>query len=156
MPHDDAAALANYGEQQFHSIGCAECHPQRLGEVDGIYSDLLLHDMGSGLADPTPAAPATVVVGQTISSGYFGGGVVDKFVTLKSGILQEWRTPPLWGVADSAPYLHDGRAQTLTEAIMLHGGEAGASVAAFRTLPPADRAALVGFLGTLSIEPVLR
>jgi CxxC motif-containing protein (DUF1111 family) len=64
-------------------------------------------------------------------------------------INQEWRTPPLWGVADSAPYLHDGRAETLLEAISLHGGEAHATRERFLLLPLRDRQAIIAFLKTL-------
>ncbi|MEM9587554.1 MAG: di-heme oxidoredictase family protein, partial [Planctomycetota bacterium] len=62
---------------------------------------------------------------------------------------QEWRTPPLWGVADTAPYLHDGRASTLLEAITLHGGEAEGTTNRFLSLPLQDREAVIAFLETL-------
>ncbi len=61
----------------------------------------------------------------------------------------EWRTPPLWGVADSAPYLHDGRASTLDEAIRLHGGEAEATSERYRKLDGRDRRELLSFLQSL-------
>jgi CxxC motif-containing protein (DUF1111 family) len=61
----------------------------------------------------------------------------------------EWRTPPLWGVADSAPYLHDGRAATLSDAIIQHGGQGRASSIAFQKLSLTDRTRLVAFLETL-------
>ena len=62
---------------------------------------------------------------------------------------QEWRTPPLWGIADSAPYLHDGRAETLDEAIAAHGGESWKIRAAYRALPEDDRRDLLSFLESL-------
>src|SRR5207245_1572799 len=104
----------------FESIGCATCHAPKLGDVSGLYSDLLLHDMGEASSD---------------SATYYGGpaapGRLDDLAEAKertrsTGVASptEWRTAPLWGVADSAPYLHDGRARTLEEAIQLHGGEA--------------------------------
>lgn len=62
---------------------------------------------------------------------------------------QEWRTPPLWGCRDTAPYMHDGRSPTLEDAILEHDGEAGAAVTRFRALTPEDRLALVKFLETL-------
>jgi len=92
------------------------------------YTDLLLHDMGSGLADN---------MGEGKASG------------------AEWRTPPLWGIGSTAEvsggeaYLHDGRARNLTEAILWHGGEAQGSKEAFRQLPAADREAIVKFLQSL-------
>lgn len=94
------------------------------------YTDMLLHDMGAGLADN------------------FAEG-------LASGAM--WRTPPLWGigyteyVADGQPigYLHNSRARTLTEAILWHGGEASASKNLFINLPTAEREALLTFLRSL-------
>jgi CxxC motif-containing protein (DUF1111 family) len=66
-----------------------------------------------------------------------------------SHVDREWRTPPLWGVADSAPYLHDGRAATLNEAISLHGGEALNSKQQYFTIPDEDRLAVVAFMQCL-------
>ena len=63
--------------------------------------------------------------------------------------LREWRTPPLWGVSASAPYLHDGRASTLTEAIIYHAGEAKFSVKNYLRQPPEKRIAMIDFLNTL-------
>jgi CxxC motif-containing protein (DUF1111 family) len=61
----------------------------------------------------------------------------------------EWRTPPLWGVADSAPYLHDGRAGTLAEAIRLHGGQGAAAARSFDRATPEQQSQLISFLMTL-------
>lgn len=89
------------------------------------YTDLLLHDMGPGLADGRPDFLATG---------------------------SEWRTPPLWGIGlietvnDHTYFLHDGRARTLTEAILWHGGEAEASMEAFRQMTAAERKDLIRFL----------
>jgi CxxC motif-containing protein (DUF1111 family) len=132
------------GATLFRSIGCAQCHVPRLGNVDGIYSDLLLHDMGPDLidtgfysafnADPAekPAKPAA---GRPREIG---------------ARLQEWRTPPLWGVRDSAPYLHDGRAETLGEAIKLHGGQGAFSAQRYAQLSGRDRQQVDAFLSTLA------
>jgi cytochrome c peroxidase len=74
--------------------------------------------------------------------------------TLKaSNTTQEWRTPPLWGVGDSAPYMHDGRAKTLLEAIAMHDGESAGTRDRFLRLPLADRRAVIGFLETLVAPP---
>jgi CxxC motif-containing protein (DUF1111 family) len=130
---------AERGQVLFTEIGCADCHVKDLGPVEGIYSDNLLHDVGvelesgAGYHDailPRPAAPKQVEVTQQPMPG-------------------EWRTAPLWGVADSAPYLHDGRAATLEEAIRQHGGEAVGVVSRFQASPAADRDAIVAFLETL-------
>ena len=66
-----------------------------------------------------------------------------------SHVDREWKTPPLWGVADSAPYLHDGRAATLNEAISLHGGEAQNIKEQYFALPDEDRQAVVAYLKCL-------
>lgn len=128
------------GEALFRKVGCAACHRPRLVTGDGApvaalggqtirpYTDLLLHDMGSGLADGRPEHAA-------------------------SG--REWRTPPLWGlglletVNGGVRLLHDGRARSAEEAILWHGGEAAAAQESFRRLPAADRHALLDFLASL-------
>ncbi len=113
------------GEQRFTSIGCAKCHVPTLqgsGGAVALFSDLLLHDvMGPGYRGMAePGAPA----------GTF-------------------RTPPLWGIGDTAPYLHDGRAEDLDAAVRAHAGEAQASKLDYEALPLADRQALLKFLGDL-------
>ncbi|MGL5890000.1 MAG: di-heme oxidoredictase family protein, partial [Bacteroidia bacterium] len=98
------------------------------GQTIFPYSDLLLHDMGSNLADNRPDYQA-------------------------SG--NEWRTSPLWGIGltqtvnGHSYYLHDGRARSLEEAILWHGGEAANSQSQFVSMPAADRAALIAFLQSL-------
>jgi CxxC motif-containing protein (DUF1111 family) len=140
----EPAGEVRSGRTVFRAIGCADCHAESLGTVTGLYSDLLLHDMGSDLE-------ATI--------GYSGPGVPPMSVPdgKSEGSEQpapgEWRTPPLWGVADSGPYLHDGRAATLEEAIHLHGGEAVDVTARFKTLEPRERSQLLAFLKTLKAPP---
>jgi CxxC motif-containing protein (DUF1111 family) len=65
------------------------------------------------------------------------------------GTSKDWRTAPLIGLRFSKLYMHDGRASTVTDAILAHGGEAAASVAAFNALSPADRDALVAYVEAL-------
>jgi CxxC motif-containing protein (DUF1111 family) len=125
----------NQGARVFERVGCAACHVEQLGNVRGLYSDLLVHDMGPDLA--APVVPTT-----NPSNAYYGSSFV---IT-----PEEWRTPPLWGVADSAPYLHDGRAATLHEAIEMHGGEAKNSVKAYKMATGADRELLLMFLKSLA------
>lgn len=133
-------AQAAAGHALFEKMGCADCHSERLGPIAGIYSDMLLHDMGVELES---------------STGYYGSIIPqptirnDKFAVTEQPTPAEWRTAPLWGVADSGPYLHDGRAETLEEAIELHGGEASDMAARFKAMPGPDRAAIVAFLKTL-------
>ena len=122
------------GRWTFAEIGCAACHLPRLGEVEGIYSDLLLHDMGQELNDSGEyyAAPATSGLAFAPPKG------------------SEWRTPPLWGLRDSGPYLHDGRSGTVAGAIAKHGGEAAASSSRYRKLGLHERSYLNEFLLSLS------
>jgi CxxC motif-containing protein (DUF1111 family) len=128
------------GEQLFSTAQCVKCHTPTLttspyhpmtelrSQTIHPYTDLLLHDLGAGLAD---------TMGELGATG------------------SEWRTPPLWsigltaGVSGGEAYLHDGRARTLEEAILWHGGEAEGAKESFRTMSAADRAALIKFLESL-------
>lgn len=133
----DESVLA--GKALFHEAGCAGCHVPTFetGESDvpalsrqriWPYTDLLVHDMGEGLADGRPDFEA-------------------------SG--SEWRTPPLWGiglletVSRHRMLLHDGRARGFAEAILWHGGEASSARDAFRGMSRAQRDLLLGFLDSL-------
>lgn len=123
------------GKAIFAKIGCADCHTPDLGSIAGLYSDLLLHRMGAELQ---------------------GGGSyndppieVPDFDPGSGPQPSEWRTPPLWGVASSAPYLHDGRAPTLEDAILRHGGQGAGAAHRFRSAPAEERLQLVAFLKTL-------
>lgn len=281
------------GEQVFAAVGCAVCHTPNLGPAQGIYSDLLLHDMGPALSDPNGAEPRIVrskvvsqssgsltaaVTRQQDGSGHYGnasrvvltrgsgsrGGIpmgrsgsgrpiplqspgsqlrsgaqgstaaiaaptaimpsmppyygsastitpprilrgpvnfsarstpvrrfqlvpltsveewdseteeqpseadgkrkVRRFTKTRHDLFlqhkieptmvtQEWRTPPLWGLQDSPPYMHDGRASTVLEAITLHGGEASGTRDRFLSLSLERRDALLAFLDTLVAPP---
>ncbi|MDX8468859.1 di-heme oxidoredictase family protein [Mesorhizobium sp. VK23B] len=128
------------GKKQFYEMGCISCHTPKFVTMRGTpnkaqafqliwpYSDFLLHDMGEGLAD-----------GQRVGEA--------------SG--SEWRTPPLWGIGLTATvngntfYLHDGRARTLEEAILWHGGEGRKAHDRFAAADAANRAALIKFLESL-------
>jgi CxxC motif-containing protein (DUF1111 family) len=134
----EALAVARRGSEQFVSVGCAECHRERLGRVNGIYSDLLLHDMGPSLAEESAS----------FALSYYGFADTGSVTSTKG---YEWRTPPLWGVRDTGPYLHDGRAETLGEAIVEHGGEALPVVTRYLGLSPSDRLAILEFLRTLRV-----
>lgn len=142
--HRDPAALR--GKALFEAARCTGCHvpslvtahdaePRELaGQVIQPFSDFLLHDLGEGLADPGPHG-------------------------------REWRTAPLWGlgfadhalgdaasptdpnrVTGAARYLHDGRARTLMEAILWHGGEADAARTAVLAMTAAQRADLLAYV----------
>ncbi len=138
------------GYRVFAQVGCATCHTPQLGKVIGLYSDLLLHDMGPSLADA-----ATYYGGSTSPADI--GNLADAREKARAegtgAVTSEWRTPPLWGVADSAPYMHDGRAGTLDEAIRLHGGEAAAIAKRYGKLERGDRQILLQFLLSLAVTP---
>lgn len=127
------------GAELFGELGCSSCHTptQRTGDSDIAtladqefhpYTDLLVHDMGDGLADHRPDFDA-------------------------SG--SEWRTPPLWGIGlieavnGERFLLHDGRARTIAEAILWHGGEARVARESFRTARKDRRDDLLAFLEAL-------
>jgi CxxC motif-containing protein (DUF1111 family) len=124
-------AAATHGEQLFDSLGCVRCHIPELPSSRGpvrAFTDLLIHEMGEDLADHINAGlPQPSTISDTTSHA-------------------EFRTQPLWGVSLHAPFLHDGRAETLEEAVLMHGGEGEASRAAFEALSPADQADVISFL----------
>jgi CxxC motif-containing protein (DUF1111 family) len=128
------------GKEVFYNTGCTACHtpsfvthrledqPEQSFQLIWPYTDMLLHDMGPDLADNRPEARATG---------------------------QEWRTPPLWGiglteqVSGHTYFLHDGRARSLLEAVLWHGGEAQTQRDAVADMTIADRDALIKFLESL-------
>jgi CxxC motif-containing protein (DUF1111 family) len=135
---DDPQVLR--GKEVFYSTGCQSCHtpkhvthrldgqPEQSLQLIWPHTDLLLHDMGPGLADNRPEGRA-------------------------SG--SEWKTPPLWGigltqqVSGHTLFLHDGRARSLLEAILWHGGEAQSQRDTVASMNAEDRAALIAFLESL-------
>ncbi|MEO3407971.1 di-heme oxidoredictase family protein [Mucilaginibacter sp. CAU 1740] len=137
---DVTDATVKRGEALFKQAKCETCHRQTLRTEVNVavpslsnqlihpYTDMLVHNMGTGLADNRPDFQANG---------------------------QEWRTAPLWGlglyekVNNPGFFLHDGRARTVTEAIMWHGGEAESSKVFFSKLSKADRDAMLKFLGSL-------
>lgn len=122
---DDPTPQTRRGEALFTQVQCAACHVPALAGPRGLipaYTDLLLHDMGEEMADG-------VRFGEASGS--------------------EYRTQPLWGVVAVGPYLHDGRADTLDEAIRYHGGEAEASRRQYERLDDAEREDVRAFLASL-------
>ncbi|MCR9248564.1 MAG: c-type cytochrome [bacterium] len=113
------------GEQVFTNIGCATCHiPTLMGNSGpvALYSNLLLHNV--------------------MPSGYRG-------MSEPGADVGFYRTPPLWGIKDTAPYMHDGRAEDLEGAILAHAGEATQVTTAYQSLPKPDQEALILFLEDL-------
>lgn len=154
VPHrrnaDDKLVLA--GKKHFYDMGCQSCHTPRYqlpktdddhleqhGQVIYPYTDLLLHDMGDALADRTIAGklPAKDAQVEFLANSY------------------EWRTPALWGIGlaqtvdPQATFLHDGRARTLMEAVLWHGGEAENQRQKVLKLDKQGRAELNAFLKSL-------
>ena len=154
VPHrrnaDDKLVLA--GKKRFYDMGCQSCHTPRYqlpktdddhleqhGQVIYPYTDLLLHDMGDALADRTIAGklPAKDAQVEFLANSY------------------EWRTPALWGIGlaqtvdPQATFLHDGRARTLMEAVLWHGGEAEKQRQKVLKLDKQGRAELNAFLKSL-------
>jgi CxxC motif-containing protein (DUF1111 family) len=233
----------NAGRSLFAKVGCATCHVPKLGKVDGLYSDLLVHDLGPGLGDvgqygvfdpssseeeivddPASIADATAPVGAATSEVFAVPPLLPPAAPLPPGAVAatstapaqqvpppsvigdaplaaaspalpagvtpfsavpvgqpfvmsqamigmaqlatpaqeikrptsgpagrlEWRTPPLWGFRDSAPYLHDGRARTLDQAVSFHGGEATGIAQSYFTLTAKERRQLEAFLKSLT------
>jgi RNA polymerase sigma factor (sigma-70 family) len=139
------SAQIKAGEATFKSIGCTGCHLPKLGDVEGIYSDLLLHDMGPQPVDSD---------GYTVFSGE-PAPAVDRpgAAAAASATAREWRTPPLWGLRDSGPYLHDGRAARVDQAIALHAGQGAASARRHAELSPRRKRQLEAFLMSLAAPP---
>jgi CxxC motif-containing protein (DUF1111 family) len=135
----EQASAIERGRQLFTSVGCAACHRPKLGDVDGIYSDLLLHNMGHSLSD---SGSYTVLEPEPDSR--------DKSKQRRAANELEWRTPPLWGLRDSAPYLHDGRAATIADAVALHEGEGLTAAQAYKRLSEKEREQVELFLKTLA------
>lgn len=157
LPSDEKQLkLVKRGEAVFTRLNCATCHVKKVGDVDGVYSDFLMHDMGAELADVSgviSSRTTTQIQGPSLSiGGYFGPATSVASSSKQVFTVGEdkfWQTPPLWGIADSAPYMHDGRARDLHEAIMLHGGEADESRKAYERLPKKYRRYLHEYLNTL-------
>ena len=154
VPHrrdaDDTLVLA--GKKRFYDMGCQSCHTPRYqlpktdddhleqhGQVIYPYTDLLLHDMGNDLADRTIAGklPSKDLQVEFLANSY------------------EWRTPALWGIGlaqtvdSQATFLHDGRARTLMEAVLWHGGEAEKQKQKVLKLDKQGRSELNAFLKSL-------
>jgi hypothetical protein len=131
MPLDDARVAVGGA---WIDLLAEAAHPHPVRDAEGalwvpVFSDFKRHDMGDALAS---------------RHGEDGAGP------------REYLTRRLWGVANTSPYLHDGRAITFDEAIRAHGGEAAGAAAAFEALPPADQASIRVFLIGLKRGPAVR
>lgn len=231
LPNDSqAVASIHHGEALFNQVGCNLCHVRDMAPASGIYSDLLLHDMGRHSIDLSHAEPYIVkreMVTKEVevalpSQSRFGSGYSGRATSVPMAFAsqrgdsvsptfsfrapagpttrasfrlidsklnpdtknnsvaitkmfrnerstdslvrtelhermelqptnfnQEWRTAPLWGLRDSAPYWHDGRAETVLEAIMMHDGESAGTRDRFLQLSYEDRQDVLAFLDSL-------
>lgn len=132
-----ARQQAAQGKNLFSSIGCALCHVPDMGGVQGVYSDFLLYSLEDAVAG---------------SSDY--GAPLPQFpIPVDQPLPSEWKTPALWGVADSAPYFHDGRSPTLQDAILRHRGDARSVTDRYTKLSVEDQHLLLTFLMTLKAPP---
>lgn len=127
------------GEQVFLDAGCADCHVRDLAGIQQIYSDFHLYNLEPVKAVVSPA-----------DGGYSDGKAEEEFDFDRSHTHpDQWQTPALWGVADSAPYFHDGASKTLRSAIERHNGQANSSRQRFESCTKQDQNCLIEFLKTL-------
>jgi CxxC motif-containing protein (DUF1111 family) len=157
------------GRATFATIGCATCHSPNLGTVEGIYSDLLIHDLGQplgdvgqyGVFDPSSSEEeinddegsiSNTVAFQSRPVTRTRRGMMGATNRPTTGPASrfEWRTPPMWGFRDSGPYLHDGRADTIDQAVALHAGEAQTIAGKFFGLSHRERRQVESFLKSLT------
>ena len=130
-PTDSATkSVVERGEKLFASVGCADCHVPEMDGVKGVYSDFSLH---------------------SLTDNNSGGYTKQPDVPLPEDhpAMDEWKTPPLWGVADSAPYFHDGASPDLYHAIDRHAGSGKHVRERYRKLTKDDQSSLISFLKTL-------
>lgn len=132
--HPELAAAVEEGEQLFHKVGCADCHVRDIGGVEGVYSDFHLYEVEHEKA-----------IDEYIEPDF------DPNFTLphQHPRPSEWQTPPLWGVADSAPYFHDGQSATLTDAIKRHGRDGAFSRENYQKLDAREKHKVLLFLNSL-------
>lgn len=165
------------GRRQFQSVGCAVCHvPDLLINRDRRVADVETgFDAERGIFNRLFATASLLLTATDDGSGFpalkrpkFGSFLVRNIFTdfkrhdlgpnfhernFDGTIRKEFMTAPLWGVGTTAPYGHDGRSINLEEVILRHGGEAQASLEAFRNLPPGQRRSIIEFLNSLVLFP---
>lgn len=158
-----AAAVSN-GEQLFVTIGCAECHRPSLIIRDPVFREPSPLDatkvFARDLTDPTFAGPVNRIVPRPERT-LDGGAVARIYSDLKRHTMGRelaergdsvFMTAPLWGVGQTGPWLHDGRATTLAEAILTHGGEAESAREAYASLTTNQQREVVEFLRSLVVR----
>ena len=172
MPTDPAAfAAAEHGEELFATLNCIQCHRTTLRLDSPVFTEpnpfnppgkLKLSDVSQPLSISLTGASAgdltlepdgsLLVPAFTDLKRHDMGPALDTDAVRQNGIPTEmWLTRKLWGVASEAPFLHHGRATLISEAILLHGGEAEQQRLEYAALAPDDQAAVVEFIKTLQI-----
>jgi hypothetical protein len=172
MPTDPAAfAAAEHGEELFATLNCIRCHRTTLRLDSPVFTEpnpfnppgkLKLSDVSQPLSISLTGASAgdltlepdgsLLVPAFTDLKRHDMGPALDTDAVRQNGIPTEmWLTRKLWGVASEAPFLHHGRATLISEAILLHGGEAEQQRLEYAALAPDDQAAVVEFIKTLQI-----
>jgi CxxC motif-containing protein (DUF1111 family) len=153
--------LAAQGQALFFGIGCVKCHVPNMvtsssypiAEMRNIaiqpFTDLLIHDLGPGLADDAPIEEGTATGSEWRTCPLWGNGTGASVMYLSESAFTPNDNPDSQHV-----YLHDGRAQSITEAILWHGGEAASAQALFVKMPAADRAALLAYVAYPFADPV--
>jgi len=149
------------GQALFAGIGCIKCHVPNfvtsstyaIPEMRDIniqpFTDLLLHDMGPGLADDAPVEEGTATGAEWRTCPLWGNGTGPSVMYPAVDAFDPNGNPPTGGT-----YLHDGRARSITEAILWHGGEAQAAHDLFVNMPASDRAALLAYVAYPFADPV--
>jgi CxxC motif-containing protein (DUF1111 family) len=158
--YDDPQAIA--GKAYFEAIGCVKCHVENLvtsstyevPELRDIdiqpFTDLLLHDLGPDLADDAPLEEGTATGREWRTCPLWGNGTGTAVMYPATDAFDPNGHPPPGGV-----YLHDGRARSITEAILWHGGEAAPMRAVFLDMSAEQRAALLAYVAYPFADPIL-
>jgi hypothetical protein len=173
----ERTSQSQLGEMVFNRIGCTQCHvadlpiyrDRRVADLDtvydpqrGVFNQLFatatrqVVEVNDGTGLPTlkrPAGQPFVVRNLYADFRRHDLGPAFHEIQFDGTIITQFMTAPLWGVATTAPYGHDGRSSNLREVILRHGGEAQSQSEAFRNLPGAEQGALLAFLGTLVLFP---
>jgi CxxC motif-containing protein (DUF1111 family) len=163
IPPTDAGLRDRWanGSALFARVGCEGCHRRELVLVDPNWREtsdttagvVVISLFGDG--DP-PRGTKEVTLFSDLRRHAMGPRLADPHDNERGLGRDVFLTRPLWGLAETAPYLHDGRAATIPEAILEHGGEAQAARDAFAALSPAEQADVHIFLLSLTREPKVR
>lgn len=163
IPPEDPKLLERHGRgwEAFHRIGCGDCHRQSLPISDSQLkiTEALTVDLFVDGEEPRPrmdvfdTSGTPIYLFSDLKFHSMGAELAESRATVAGVPADVFLTRSLWGLADTAPYLHDGRAMTIDEAILAHGGEGKAARNAFASLPASDKANVRVFLLSLTRHP---